>query len=282
MEQRILGKTGFAAAIFAFGGIAVRDMPQKEAARIVAEAVDRGVNVFDTAPIYGNAQSILGAALKTLRPRVFLASKTGKRKKEGALKELQDSLRVLRTDYLDDYQLQAVGEEEVPLIAGKGGALEALVEAREQGLIRYIGFSSHSEAAALKLMKEFSFDTMMFPVNWASWLQKGMGKAALAEAARQNLGRIAIKGMADRLKERESDEYPRCWYRPIDDPAFADQALRFTLSQDVHTALCPGDLRLFQLGLSILDQCQGRPAPLSPDELGRLREKAGGVLLPVF
>jgi predicted aldo/keto reductase-like oxidoreductase len=188
----------------------------------------------------------------------------------------------LRTGYLDCYQLQAVGEEEIPLIVGEGGALEALVEAREQGLIRYIGFSSHSEGAALKLMKEFSFDTMMFPVNWASWLQKGFGKAALEEAARQNLGRIAIKGMADRMKEREIEDYPRCWYRPIEDPAFADQALRFTLSLDVHTAVCPGDLRLFQLGMSILDRYQGQPAPLSADELGRLREKAGEVLLPVF
>jgi aryl-alcohol dehydrogenase-like predicted oxidoreductase len=283
MEERLLGKTGLPVGIFGFGGIAIRDTPQKEAARIVSEVVERGVTFFDVAPSYGNAQHVLGSALKPHRARVSLACKTSKRTKDGALKDLRDSLRLLQTDYFDIYQLQAVSKEEVKTVLDHGGALEALVEARQEGLIRYIGFSSHYDTAALKLMQEFDFDTLLFPVNWASWLKNGVGQAALEEAARRNMGCIAIKALADRAKETEYDGYPRCWYRPIfDDPALADLALRFTLSRAVHTAISPADLRMLELGVSIVEKYQGVPPPLSSEEFEILRERAKGVALAVF
>jgi predicted aldo/keto reductase-like oxidoreductase len=283
METRLLGRTGLSAGVFGFGGILIRDTPQKLAVRIVADAIERGVSYFDVAPSYGNAQQVLGAALKTRRPEVALAGKTSKRTKDEALKELGDALRVLRTDYLDVYQLHAVTEDEVDTVLGQGGAVEALVEAREQGLVRFIGFSTHSDAAALKLMQGWEFDTLLVPVNWASWLKNGVGQAALEEAARRNKGVIAVKALADQVKDTDMDGYPRCWYRPVyDDPELADLTLRFTLSRQVHVAISPADVRLLELGLSILDKYNGVPPPLSEEEFERLKAKAAGVILAVF
>jgi predicted aldo/keto reductase-like oxidoreductase len=283
MEKRLLGRTGLSAGVFGFGGILIRDTPQKTAVRIVADAIERGVSYFDVAPSYGNAQQVLGAALKNHRVDVALAGKTSKRTKDDALKELGDALRVLRTDYLDVFQLHAVTEDEVNTVLGQGGAVEALVEAREQGLVKFIGFTTHSDAAALKLMQGYDFDTLLVPVNWASWLKNGVGQAALEEAVRRNMGVIAVKALADQVKDTDMDGYPRCWYRPIyDDPELADLTLRFTLSRQVHVAISPADVRLLELGLSILDKYNGVPPPLSEEELERLKAKAARVILAVF
>ncbi|MDR3131127.1 MAG: aldo/keto reductase [Treponema sp.] len=283
MEERILGKTGLSVGVFSFGGIAVRDMPQKEATQIVANAIEQGINYFDVSPLYGNAQQLLGAAVKSGRSRVILAGKTNKRTKDAALKDLHESLRLLHTDYIDVYQLHAVAVDEVHKVFDQGGAMEALEMAKEKGLIRYTGFSTHYDEAAIKLMGGYDFDTMLFPVNWASWLKNGVGPAALEEAAKRNLGCIAVKCLAEQAKDSELDGYPRCWYKPIaDDPELADLALRFTLSRQVHTALSPSDVRLLDLGLSILKKYGGVPAPLTEKEFAVLKKRAQKVLVAVF
>ncbi|MDR1904440.1 MAG: aldo/keto reductase [Treponema sp.] len=283
MEKRILGKTGLSISVFAFGGIVVRDTEQTEADSIVAEAVDKGINYFDVAPSYGNSQNILGPALKPHRRKVYLACKTHGRTKDAALEELHNSLKLLHTDYFDVYQMHAVGPEEVDTILGPGGALEAFVSAKERGLVRNIGVTTHFDEVALRLLKSYTFDTLLFPINWACYLKDGLGKAALEEAAALNMGRIAIKGLAGRAKEPKEDGYPKCWYRPLfDDPELADMALRFTMQQDVHTAVSPGDVRMLRLGLSIVEKYQGKPLPLSAGELAELKRRALLVNNPIF
>src|SRR5437773_4396936 len=127
-----------------------------EASSLVAEAVDRGVTYFDVAPSYGNAEERLGPALEPYRDRCFLACKTGERKREGAAKELRESLRRMRTDRFDLYQLHALTtREDLETALGPGGAMEAFLEAREQGLIRFIGFSAHSQEIAVEAMDRF-------------------------------------------------------------------------------------------------------------------------------
>jgi aryl-alcohol dehydrogenase-like predicted oxidoreductase len=287
MEKRVLGKTGFEISAFAFGGIVVRDTPQAEADNIVAEAVDKGINYFDVAPSYGNSQDILGPAIKPHRSKIYLACKTEKRTKAEALDALHNSLKLLHTDYFDVYQLHGVDPGDVDTILGKGGALEALVEAQEKGLVRNIGLTTHFDSVALRLMQAHSFDTLLFPINWACWLKNGLGKEALQEAARQNLGRIAIKGLAKWAKEvgqgAQEDGYPKCWYRPIfDDPELAELALRFTMQQDVHTAVSPGDVRMLRLGLSIVEKYHGKPPALSHAELAVLTARAMKVENTIF
>jgi aryl-alcohol dehydrogenase-like predicted oxidoreductase len=283
MEQRVLGKTGFSISVFAFGGIVVRDTPEDEAGRIVSEAVEGGINYFDVAPSYGNAQDILGPAIRPYRSRIYLACKTEKRTRDEALAALHNSFKLLTTDYFDVYQLHGVEPGDVDTILGKNGALEALVDAKEKGLVRNIGLTTHYDSVALRLMKAYSFDTLLFPVNWACWLKNGLGQEALQEAARQNIGRVAIKGLAKWAKEPKDDGYPKCWYRPIfDDPVLAEMALRFTLSRNVHTAVSPGDVRMLRLGLSIVEKYQGAPPPLFPAELEELSSRAEKVEHTVF
>ena len=292
MEQRLLGKTGLRISVFAFGGIAIRDTPQDEADRIVAEAVDRGIIYFDVAPNYGNAQNILGPALKPHRGKINLACKTEKRTRDEALKDLENSLKLLKTDYFDVYQLHSVYPKDVDTILGPGGALEVLVEAKKKGIARNIGITTHFDEVALRLIAAYDFDTLLFPINWACWLKNGLGQAALKEAARKNMGRIAIKGLADRAKVpgesndpegHPGDGHPKCWYRPIfDDPELADKALRFTLSQDIHGAVSPRDVRMLRLGLSIVEKYNGNPPPLEPGELEELKKRAEQVEHTIF
>jgi len=292
MENRILGKTGLKISLFAFGGIVVMDTPQNEADRIVAEAVDRGINYFDVAPSYGNSQDILGPALKPHRSKIHLACKTEKRTKDDARKELETSLKLLKTDYFDVYQLHSVNPEEVDIVLGSGGALETLLEAKQKGLVRNIGITSHFDEAALRLMRSADFDTLLFPINWACWLRNGLGQAALEEAAKRNIGRIALKGLADRAKApddprdpegRQGDGYPKCWYTPIyNDPETADLAMRFTLSRDIHSMVSPGDVRMLNLGLSIVEKYGGNPPPLKADEFEELKKRASLVEDTIF
>jgi predicted aldo/keto reductase-like oxidoreductase len=261
----------------------VKETAPDEAARVVADAVERGINYFDVAPSYGNAQNILGPALEPYRSGVYLACKTEVRTKKEALEALQNSFKLLRTDYFDVYQMHGVRPDEVDTILGPGGAVEALVEAKKRGWVRNIGFTTHFDQVALRLMAAYSFDTMLFPINWACWFKNGLGQEALKEGARQNLGRIAIKGLAHRAKDPKDDGYSKCWYRPIfDDPGLAELALRFTLSQDVHTAVSPGDQRMLRLGLSIVEKYKGLPPPLSPEELVELEKCAAAVEQTIF
>jgi aryl-alcohol dehydrogenase-like predicted oxidoreductase len=283
MEQRILGKTGLSISVLAFGGIVVQDTDAADAADYVAQAVDGGINYFDVAPSYGNSQETLGPALEPHRSKVYLACKTKGRTKKAALEDLRNSFKLLRTDYFDVYQLHRVTAEDVDTVLGKGGAAEALLEAKEKGWVRNIGFTTHWDGAALRLLESRIFDTMLFPVNWACWIRDGLGRRALEEAARQNLGRIAIKALAHRAKDPKDDGYPKCWYRPIiGDDDLAELALRFTMSRDVHTALSPGDIRMLRLALSIVEKYQGAPPPLSPDEYGELTKRAAEVEHRVF
>jgi predicted aldo/keto reductase-like oxidoreductase len=214
---------------------------------------------------------------------VYLACKTARRTKKEALEELHTSFKLLRTDYFDVYQLHGVKAAEVDTVLGKDGAAEALVEAKEKGWVRNIGFTTHEDDTALRLLEPRIFDTMLFPVNWACWIKNGLGHRALQEAARHNLGRIAIKALAHREKDPKDDDYPKCWYRPIlDDERLAELALRFTMSQDVHTAVSPGDIRMLRLALSIVEKYRGAPPPLSADELEELTKRAAGVDRTIF
>src|SRR5210317_1837909 len=163
IEKRALGKTGEMLSMIGFGGIVVDKATTEQAASRVKEAIDFGINYFDVAPSYGNAEEMLGPALEPYRKDVFLACKTGERKKEGARRELEQSLKYLRTDHFDLYQLHSVTSlEDVDTIFSKGGAMETFLEARDEGKVRLLGFSAHSVEAAMALMDRFDFDTILF------------------------------------------------------------------------------------------------------------------------
>lgn len=276
MKMNRLGKTGFNVSILGFGGIIVDQTEQSEANKYVAEAIDAGVNYFDVAPTYGNAQYILGPALKPYRKNVYLACKTEKRTKEDSQKHLYESLKALKTDYFDVYQFHSLdSEEDIKTVFSSGGAMETMQKAKQDGYIRNIGFTCHSEKAALQIMNYYDdFSTILFPVNWAYWLEKDIGSSALKAARERDMGVIAIKGLAHRnWLEKEEKPYPKCWYKPIfDDDDLADLAFRFTLSRDISLALSPGDIRMFRKALEIVNKYEDYA--LSDNELALLGDKA--------
>ena len=226
------------------------------ASQAVAEAVERGVNYFDVAPSYGNAEEKLGPALEPYRKDVFLACKTGQRTAEDAQKEFDRSLELLRTDYFDLYQLHGVTsvEDDIDVAFAKGGAMEVLLAAKESGQVRHLGFSAHSEDAAVAAMERYDFDSVLFPVNFATWNKGNFGPRIMAKAQEIGAARFALKGLA-RQRWPENDpareKFGKCWYQPLTDPREADIGLRWTLSQSITAAVTPGEESLFRLAMDI-------------------------------
>ncbi len=253
IEKRSLGKTGVKLSMIGFGGIVVMDATPDQAAARVKEAIDYGVNYFDVAPSYGNAEQMLGPALEPYRKDVFLACKTGERGREGSRRELEQSLRNLRTDHFDLYQLHAVTSmQDVDEIFGQNGAIETFLEARNEGKVRFLGFSAHSVEAALELMNRFEFDTILFPFNYATWHAGNFGPQVMEKAKEKGMGILALKAMAKQpWLEGATKTVAKTWYEPFSEPEDANKGLRFTLSHPVTAAIPPGDEKLFSLALRL-------------------------------
>jgi predicted aldo/keto reductase-like oxidoreductase len=279
IATRPLGRTGHRSSLLTFGGYALGGLPQAEADRAVAEMIDAGVNAFDVAPSYGDAEAKLGRALAGKRDRVFLHCKTLERSKEGAARELDASLRRLRTDRFDLYQLHGLNKpEELEQALGPGGAMEAFREAREAGRIRFIGITGHRPATLVEAMRRFPFDTVMVPVNFVLEHDSGFAAEVLAEAKRRDVGVIAIKAMAAQpWPKRAKRDYPGCWYQPLDDDRQVVLALRFTLSQPVATAIPPADMRLHRKALAAVRHYR----PITASDETELERLAAG-LQPIF
>ncbi len=254
LPRRKLGGTGEELSIIGLGGVVVQNETAQETRVIVQQALAQGINYFDVAPSYGNAEELLGLALSPFRDKVFLACKTQKRDRQGAEEELNQSLQKLRTDYIDLYQMHALTDvREVNQALGRRGAIEALFQAKEEGKIKHIGFSAHSQEAALRAMELYDFDTILFPVNYVSWYGSNFGPEVVAQARSRNMGILAIKSLARQPwpHEEHRKTWPKAWYQPITAPEEMDLALRFTLSQPVTAAVPPGDIRLFRRAVEI-------------------------------
>jgi len=273
IEKRMLGKTGEMLSVIGFGGIVVKDATTAEAAERVKMAIDAGINYFDVAPSYGNAEVMLGPALEPYRKGVFLACKTQKRSRDEAREELEQSLKNLRTDHFDLYQFHAVTTmEDVEKIHAPGGAMETFLQARKDGKIRFIGFSAHSVEAAMAMMDRFDFDTILFPFNYTTWNAGNFGPQVLARAQEKKMGILALKTMAKGPWPKNADrtKYPKCWYEPLTTTEDILMGLRFTLSHPITAAVPPGDENLFKLALSVKDRIK----PLSQPEIDLIRQKA--------
>jgi len=281
IPKRRLGKTGVDLSIIALGGIVVMNAEQSHANGVVAEAYDHGINYFDVAPSYGNAQTRLGPALEPYRSRCFLACKTAQRTKDGSAKELEESLRLLRTDHVDLYQFHGVTtQEDVEKIFGANGAMETFQAARKAGKVRFIGFSAHSVENALAMLDRYDFDTILFPINFVLFSQANFGPQVLAKARERGMGILALKSMAKTTwpeAEKKSHPNPKCWYRPTELPDEAALALRWTLSQPITAAVPPGEEAYFRRAMDVAQNF----TPLEPEEEKTLLARARGVE-PIF
>ena len=275
MKHRKLGNTGYEISAVTYGGIVSAAhygetvLPgdgQAASDRQVAWAIERGVNYFDVAPTYGDAQLMLGNSLIPYRKDVFLACKTGIRTRQAAQAEMEESLRLLHTDYFDVYQMHALSKmEDVDTAFGPGGVMELLRDMKEKGIARKISFTAHSEPVALKALSLYDFDTVLFPFNWHMNMAHGMGDTLIRVAREKGVGLLCMKSMIERSwtdEERYASKYPKSWCKPIDadeEPALLLAAMKYALSLGVDTLVPPGNFDHFRFAVEHIDEALDQP-----------------------
>ncbi len=191
MRYLTLGKTGLKVSEVGFGGIPIIRLSVEEAVLVLERAYDRGVTLFDTASVYLDSEEKMGRTLQGRRQQVVLASKSLKRDRPGLIGDLHQSLRLLRTDYLDLLQLHQVSQEaDWQAITGPDGALEGAQWAKKAGKIRHLGVTSHNLEMAQKLVQTDLFSTIQFPLNFVEPEAAG---ALFPLAREKNLGLLAMK-----------------------------------------------------------------------------------------
>jgi predicted aldo/keto reductase-like oxidoreductase len=235
VPRRTLGRTDAKLSVVGFPGLALVHCDQDQSRKALHSAFERGINYFDVAPAYGEGvcETKMGIGLQGLdRGKYFLSCKTKKRDAEGARKELEHSLEVLKTDHFDLYQLHhLVQPSHVKQALGPGGAMETVLKAREQGKVKLIGFSAHTTKAALEAMKGFKFDTVMFPINFVEYYTRGFGKEVLELANEQGAAVLAIKPLSWGTWPTGAQRTRQWWYSTVETPEDVALAMRFTLSQ---------------------------------------------------
>lgn len=250
METRRLGKTGHNSSLVTFGGAALGSASEQEAEAAAELAVGHGVNHIDIAPGYGAAEASLGPWLEKNRQKVFLGCKTTERSKAGAWESMKRSLDRMRVDHFDLFQFHGVDDfETLYMILGPGGALEAVLEAREQGLVSFIGITGHRPAVQLEALNRFPFDTVLFPINrvLAARRDDYSDFSVLLDRARElDIGILGMKAIAKQRWPGNSHMY-RTWYQPFDTQQEIDRSLWWSLSQGITTAPMAGDLSLWPM-----------------------------------
>ena len=283
LPRRVLGRTGRKVSIVAYPGLALSKGAQAEASAALRRGYDAGVNYFDVAPAYGDAEVKMGVAMqatKIPRDEIFLACKTKRRDAKGARAELERSLTRLKTDHFDLYQLHVMStDDDVREALAPGGALEALLKARDEGKVRWLGFSAHTKPAALALLKAHKFDTVMYPVNFIEHFQHKFDPEVLQLARDAGAAAIAIKPVsAGGWKPGERRTRGNWWYRVLEEPKEIEQAIRFSLSLDPVVTVLPTSF--FDIAdLSIAAGKAYRPA--TDADLDALRALAGKYV-PLF
>lgn len=275
LPRRVLGRTGQKLSVVGFPGLALIHYDQKQCTEGLHKALERGVNYFDVAPAYGKGQceTRMGIGLEGVdRSSYFLACKTKKRDKAGAREELETSLKLLKTDHFDLYQLHHLRRpEEVEEALGPNGAIQTIVEAQREGKVKHLGFSAHTTKAALMALKGFHFDTAMFPINFVELLGYGFGKDVLSLAQQQGVAVLGMKAMSLGAWPKGVERTRKWWYRAVEEPQDVELAIRFVLSQPaVITAIPPSFLDLFDKAIDAAKNYR----PITPGEVQQLAERA--------
>jgi predicted aldo/keto reductase-like oxidoreductase len=275
LPRRSFGRHPEKLSTVGFPGLALVHYDQKQCDQGVRKAFDQGVNYFDVAPAYGNgeAETKMGVAMQGIdRNRYFLACKTKMRTKDDARRELEKSLKLLKTDHFDLYQLHhLVRPEDVRRALGPGGAMEAVLEAKQQGKVKHIGFSAHTTKAALDALKGFRFDSVMFPINFVEYYLRDFGKDVLALAAEKGAAVLAIKPMSRGLWPQGAQRTRKWWYRSVEEAKEVQLAMRFTLSlPGVVAGIPPSFLDLLDKAIAGAKEYR----PPTEAELGELKQIA--------
>lgn len=252
MEKRRLGRIGHESTVVLFGAASLGEVTQDEADESIQFALDAGINHFDTAASYGDAELRMGPWMKQIRNQIFLATKTGERTRDAASRGIEESLRRLQVESVDLLQLHAVTSfEELNQVTGPGGALEAVIAAKEQGLVKHIGITGHGHLAPAvhyEALQRFSFDTVLTPLNFVLYRNEEYRVAferLAAEIKRQDAGLMTIKAVAKGPWPNEDVKRYATWYEPFDEQSWIQLAVSYVLSHEAVTGLASaGDIRL--------------------------------------
>ena len=255
MEYRRLGRLGYQSSVLIYGAAALSDVTQEVASRSIGEALDAGINYLDVAAGYGDAELRLGAVMRGIRDRVFLATKTGERAVDDAWRQINASLERLQTDRVDLLQLHAVGDQEdLDRATAADGALHAAVRAQEEGLVGAVGITGHGHdapATHLEALRRYPFATVLTPINPvlardADYL--GAYEALVEEVQRQDAGLLIIKTVSQRNWPDGAPQTYTTWYEPLDEHRAITAAVSWVLSHDEVTAIAtPADVRLLPM-----------------------------------
>lgn len=280
MEKRRLGRLEYMGSAVMFGAASLGSLTQEEADSSIQHALDHGVNHFDTAASYGDAELRMGPWMPKVRDQIFLATKTGERTKDAAYQEICRSLERLQVENVDLIQLHAVVTiEDLDKCTMKGGVLEAAIQAKEEGLVKAIGITGHGHTAPathLEALKRFPFDAVLTPLNYKLYSiseYKHDFDALREETKRQDVALRVIKAVAKKPWDADQARKYATWYEPFDVQKVIDACVTFVLSMDgVCGFASAGDVHIFP---KIVDAVE-RFGQMSMDEvdeiLGKLPE----------
>lgn len=265
IEKRAFGRTGHDSTVTLFGAAALKQATQAEADRTLEVLLSYGVNHIDTAPRYGDAELRIGPWMREHRGDFFLATKTDRRTRAEAREQLHRSLERLRVDGVDLIQLHALYHpDEWEIAMGEGGALEALIEARDEGLVRFIGVTGHGWTIAamhLRSLARFDFDSVLMPYNYlmahneryASDFEAVMRACEKRKVAVQLIKTIARGPWATTTPNRDT------WYQPLEDQADIDRAVHWAMARSGVFLDTVGDMELLPRFLDAASRFAERP-----------------------
>jgi aryl-alcohol dehydrogenase-like predicted oxidoreductase len=237
VETRRLGRLGHQSSVLIYGAAALGAVDQDTAEASIQEALDAGINHFDVAADYGDAEIRLGPSMPRIRDRIFLASKTGRRTADEAWSEINRSLERLQTDHLDLIQMHAVCDlDNLDLVTGKGGSLEAAIRAKDEGMVAAIGITGHTHEAPsvhTEALRRFDFDSVLTPLNYNLSKDPAYADdyAGLVEAVQaSDAALMTIKMIARRNWSDAEDKRYDTWYRPFDEQRYITAAITWLLN----------------------------------------------------
>ncbi len=273
IQQQMFGRTGHSSTRTIFGAAALGTVTQAEADQTLEVLLKFGVNHLDTAASYGEAELRMGPWLQRYRDRFFLATKTGERTYQAAFDQIQRSLERLRVDSVDLLQLHnLVDEVEWTTAMGEGGALEAAIEARRQGLVRFIGVTGHGTTVArmhLRSLEQFDFDAVLLP--YSVMMMRNQQYAADFEALfalcrQRNVAVQTIKAIT-RGPWNGQPQTRATWYEPLEEQSDIDTAVHWVLGRSDVFLNTVGDIDLLPKVLDAATRFQSRPSDTAVAEL---------------
>jgi aryl-alcohol dehydrogenase-like predicted oxidoreductase len=273
IEKRPFGRTGHMSTATIFGGAALRRATQKDADRALEILLKYGVNHIDTAPRYEDSEIFIGRWMLRYRKDFFLATKTGSRTYREARNDIHRSLDRLKTDRVDLIQLHGLQHpDEWDTAMGPGGALEAAIEAREEGFVRFIGVTGHGwMIAALhqRALKRFDFDSVLLPYSYTMHLNeryRGEFEEVLRICKERNVAVQTIKSVA-RGPWGITPQNRNTWYQPLEEQEDIDRAVHWVLGRPDVFLNTLGDIDLLAKALDAASRFSKRPTAEEMDEM---------------